>query len=65
MGLVESVRGRGFGLQVVRHAQWLCRQEGRDRLVLAVDRRNAPARRIYMSCGFWRWDERQVLLRSF
>ncbi len=58
MGLRPELRGRGWGIQVVRHAQWLCRQAGRSRLVLCVDAANGPARRIYQAAGFHTWQRR-------
>lgn len=63
MGLVPEARGRGLGVAVVRHAQWLTRQAGRDRLVLAVDAANAPAIATYAAAGFILWDRRSVILR--
>lgn len=63
MGLVPAVRGQGLGIELVRHAQWLCGQAGRSRLVLAVDAANAPAINIYAAAGFIAWDRRSVWLR--
>ncbi len=65
MGLVPSARGRGWGGDVARHAQWLARQAGRPRLVLAVDSANGPAVRMYSKLGFHPWDRRQVYLKVF
>lgn len=63
MGLLPDVRGQGLGIELVRHAQWLCGQAGRSRLVLAVDAANAPAINIYAAAGFIAWDRRSVWLR--
>lgn len=65
MGLVPSARGNGWGNEITRYAQWLTRQAGRPRLVLAVDAANAPAIRVYSSLGFHPWDRRSVYLRVF
>ena len=64
MGLVPGVRGRGWGMQVVRQSQWLARQQRRDRIVLAVDAKNKPAVDVYLSAGFVAWDRRLVFLRD-
>ena len=63
MGLKPGVRGRGWGRHVVRHAQWLTRQVGRPRLVLAVDAANHPAVAMYTAEGFRAWGRRRVYLR--
>ncbi len=65
MGLVSEARGRGLGVSIVRHAQWMARQAGRKRLVLAVDADNAPAIAVYAACGFVTWDHRSVFVRVF
>jgi len=65
MGLVPSARGNGWGTDIARHAQWLTHQAGRPRLVLAVDRANAPAIRVYSMLGFHVCDRRSVYLRVF
>ena len=58
MGVVPEARGEGWGMHIARQAQWLARQAGRPRLVLAVDAANAPALRIYLALGFRPWDRR-------
>jgi len=60
MGLTPEARGRGFGEPLVRAAQWLTRDAGRDRLVLAVDAANRPALRLYDATGFAVFDQRSV-----
>lgn len=65
MGLAPAVRGRGWGIDVVRYAQWLVRQQAGERLVLAVDAINEPALRIYAAAGFTAWDRRSVFLKFF
>jgi ribosomal protein S18 acetylase RimI-like enzyme len=64
MGLVPAARGKTWGMQITRHAQWLARQAGRSALVLAVDAANAPALRAYTQAGFRTWDRRFVLLKQ-
>jgi ribosomal protein S18 acetylase RimI-like enzyme len=65
MGLIPAARGRCFGREVVKQAQWLTELAGRPRLVLAVDANNRPALEMYRSCGFVMWNERTVYIRSF
>ena len=64
MGLVRTARGHGWGRQLARHAQWLARQAGRTRLVLAVDANNTPAIRTYKAVGFEAWQQRQMYVRK-
>jgi GNAT superfamily N-acetyltransferase len=63
MGLVPEVRGHGWGRQITRHAQWLARRAGVERIVLAVDATNEPALSMYRSTGFEMWDRRTVYVR--
>ncbi len=65
MGLVPSARGRGLGVSLVRRAQWLAAQAGRQRLTTAVDADNGPAISAYAAAGFTGWDRRTVFLRAF
>ncbi|MHB8901114.1 MAG: GNAT family N-acetyltransferase [Thermoguttaceae bacterium] len=62
MGLVPSARGSAWGLLVTRYAQWVARSLDRDRLVLAVDAGNQPARNMYGAAGFRGWDRRVVFI---
>ena len=64
VGLIPEVRGRGWGLELTRQAQWLARQAGRERLVLAVDAANEPAIRSYATAGFRAWDRQAVWIKS-
>jgi len=64
MGIVPEARGKGRGILMTRHAQWLTRLAGRSRLVLAVDASNRPARTMYEGAGFVAWAERSVFMRS-
>jgi ribosomal protein S18 acetylase RimI-like enzyme len=63
MGVVPSVRGRGFGREIVRAAQRHARAAGAERIVLAVDAENLPAIKMYNDTGFTAWDKRTVLVR--
>jgi RimJ/RimL family protein N-acetyltransferase len=60
MGLTPSARGRGWGMDIARFAQWQTRQLGRARLVVAVDAANKPAIKMYSAVGFQAWDRRRV-----
>jgi ribosomal protein S18 acetylase RimI-like enzyme len=62
-GLIPEARGRGWGRQITQHAQWMARQAGIERIVLAVDSVNVPAIRMYQSTGFEMWDKRSVYVR--
>lgn len=63
VGVVPEVRGRGWGIELTRHAQWLARETGAERLVLAVDASNEPAVRMYVAAGFAAWDRRQLWIK--
>jgi ribosomal protein S18 acetylase RimI-like enzyme len=63
MGLTPAARGRGLGLEIVRHAQRLARRALVERIVLAVDEVNQPARSMYCRAGFEAWDRRAVYVR--
>jgi mycothiol synthase len=65
MGVVPEARGQAHGVAIARYAQWLARQAGRERLVLAVDANNEPAIAMYAAAGFVVWDHRSVFLRVF
>ncbi len=63
MGLVQQARGRGLGEQIARYALWLAGQAHVERVVLAVDKVNTPARKMYERVGFIEWDRRTVFVR--
>ncbi len=65
MGILPLARGRGFGVEIVRHALWLAGQAASKRLVLAVDAINEPALRMYAAAGFQAWDRKSVFVRIF
>jgi ribosomal protein S18 acetylase RimI-like enzyme len=60
LGLIPAARGRRYGQQLTRHALWLARQAGCQRLVLAVDATNAPAIAAYRAAGLVAWDRRAI-----
>src|SRR4051812_11770001 len=62
-GLVPAARGRGWGRQITRYAQWLARGARVERIVVAVDVANAPGMVMYYHAGFELWDKRAVYLR--
>ena len=64
IGVIPEARGRKLGPSLVRHAQWLTREAGRARLVLAVDAANHPAIAVYSAAGFIQWNWRSVFLRA-
>jgi GNAT superfamily N-acetyltransferase len=51
MGIIPSARGLGLGKDLVEHAFAVARSHSADRLILAVDQKNKPARRIYEAAG--------------
>ncbi len=63
MGLVPEFRGRGWGRQITRYAQWLGRGAQIERVLVAVDAANKPAVDTYRSTGFEIWERRAVYLR--
>jgi ribosomal protein S18 acetylase RimI-like enzyme len=63
MGLAKSARGRGWGKQIVRQAQWIARVCGAERIVSAVDAANVPGMAVYRDAQFTEWDRRSVFLR--
>jgi ribosomal protein S18 acetylase RimI-like enzyme len=65
LGIAPEHRGRGWGLSLTRHAQWLAYRAGRSRVVLAVDAANRPAIAAYEAAGFVGWDRRSILVRDF
>jgi mycothiol synthase len=64
IGVTPEARGRKLGASLVQHAQWLTREAGRSRLVLAVDAGNHPAIAMYSAAGFIQWNWRSVFLRA-
>jgi mycothiol synthase len=80
MGIAPEARGNGFGLEIVRYAQWLAGKcEGGEkiageiatesentaaRMILAVDAANSPAIATYAAAGFQTWDRRSAFLRK-
>ncbi|MDA7977964.1 MAG: GNAT family N-acetyltransferase [Pirellulales bacterium] len=64
MGIVPEVRGRGFGVEIVRFAQWVAREKCAERLVLAVDTNNQPALAMYAECGFGLWGQRRAMIKK-
>jgi mycothiol synthase len=63
-GLIPSVRGQGWGIELVRWAMWLARAGGAEQMVLSVDAANTPARRSYELAGFRAWEIRRVFVNS-
>lgn len=64
VGVTPEHRGHGFGVELARCAQWIARERGLDRVVLAVDAANSPALKMYASAGFVGWDRRSVWVHA-
>lgn len=64
LGIVPEARGRGWGAQLTRVAQWILGQVPRARMILAVDNVNWPAHGVYSITGFDHWDRRRVYIRN-
>ena len=62
LGLTPPARGRGLGRAALLHATEQAHQAGVERIELAVDARNIPARRLYEAAGFVPFDRRIVHL---
>ncbi len=52
MGVVPKHRGNGWGARLIDHACRIARSQGCGSVILAVDRRNRPARVTYEAAGF-------------
>ncbi len=62
LGLTPAARGRGLGRAALVQAVEQARAAGIDRIELAVDARNTPARNLYEAAGFTPFDRRIVHL---
>jgi ribosomal protein S18 acetylase RimI-like enzyme len=65
MGLRPQARGRRWGDDIARYAQWVARRAGRDALMLGVDAANRPALATYARCGFHEVDRRLAWFKQF
>ena len=63
MGLRPEARGAGLGRALIDEAIRASQTMGAEQLVVAVDRKNTPARTQYEQAGFVAWAERQVYVR--
>jgi ribosomal protein S18 acetylase RimI-like enzyme len=63
LGLAPEARGRGLGRALLDHALHFAREHLATRLILSVDGRNEPARRLYRAAGFTEFESREVLLQ--
>jgi mycothiol synthase len=61
-GLIPEARGRGLGRAMILHAMHALLAHPTIALMLAVDARNDPARRLYQSLGFLDIEMQEVLL---
>ena len=64
-GLVPAARGQGLGGRLLAKAELLARQQGRRRLIAAVDRQNLPALRLYAARGYIAIDQKSIFARFF
>ncbi len=62
VGITPKQRGFGFGRALTLHALAALRERNAQRLTLAVDARNRPARRLYESLGFTETEPLDVVL---
>jgi ribosomal protein S18 acetylase RimI-like enzyme len=62
IGVVPEQRRRGIGRAAICHALATAQAAGAARMLLAVDARNAPARRLYAALGFTQTELRDVYL---
>lgn len=60
MGLVPAWRGHGLGRLLVEEALSRARDDGAELVLLSVDVRNQPARRLYEQTGFRVYAERSL-----
>ena len=65
MGILPQARGRRYGRQLVRKAIRAAKETEAARLLVAVDRRNAPAVQAYEQFGLKRLFSETVWARSF
>lgn len=65
LGVVPELRGRGLGRALVLRALREARRGGAAGLLLSVDARNEPARRLYQRVGFAPVESRLVYLYFF
>jgi ribosomal protein S18 acetylase RimI-like enzyme len=63
LGVVPEFRRRGVGRGLVAHVVVAAREGAAGQLLVTVDERNAPARRLYAAAGFRPGEAREVYLR--
>jgi len=63
MGVCPPARGQRVGQAAIARAQRIAADKQMSRLVLAVDARNTPAKRVYANAGFMTWTRRVVYYR--
>lgn len=64
LGLTPEARGKGLAALLLRHAIARARTQPARWITCAVDRRNAPARKLYANAGFEPFTERTALVRA-
>ena len=63
-GVHPQQRGHGWGAVIAHWLLWQARQARVQRVILAVDSTNQPARRVYTEAGFREFERRQVLAKK-
>jgi mycothiol synthase len=63
LGVIPEFRRRGVGRGLVAHVVAAGREHAAGQLLVAVDERNSPARRLYAGAGFLPGEVREVYLR--
>ncbi|MBL8854244.1 MAG: GNAT family N-acetyltransferase [Planctomycetaceae bacterium] len=64
-GISPLARGKGWGIRILQEAARLAQQNGRSRIITAVDRQNLPALRVYAAANYTALEERTVFARFF
>ena len=62
VGVVPEARGRGVAVGLMYQALCHLRRADADGVMLSVDDRNTPARRLYQRLGFEAYDHREVVM---
>lgn len=65
LGVMPPARGQGVGSELVRQAFRVAKAAGAQRIALAVDERNLPARHLYANAGFQILDQQRGFLKVF
>lgn len=64
MGVTPAARGKGLGERLIEQAFRAAQVMGAEHLMVAVDKQNEPARRLYLRAGLAAWARRFVYVRA-